>query len=262
MSVWIVLPAYNEDENLPHLLDQFRELLKQSPSLDIRLIVVDDGSSDNTQEVLSRCTAQLSVEVLKNEANMGLARAFKRGMLEAANKSKQGDVIVCMDADNTHIPGQIPTMLEKIRQGCDVVIASRYQKGAVVKGVPLVRRLLSRGMSLLFCLIYPIKAVRDYSCGYRAYRTEFLQKVLDKYGETLFAEEGFACMVCILLRLVRENAVCGEVPLNLRYDRKAGLSKMKVAVTIVRTLLVLVRERFKRANKVDYQMSKGRKNDL
>ena len=262
MHVWIVLPAYNEAENLPALLDQFRELLKQPRNLDLHLIVVDDGSSDNTQEVLNRCTARLSVEVLKNEANMGLAKAFKRGMLEAAHKSQPGDVIVCMDADNTHIPGQIPPMLEKIQQGCDVVIASRYQKGAVVKGVPLVRRLLSRGMSLLFCLIYPIKAVRDYSCGYRAYRTEFLQKVLAKYGETLFAEEGFACMVCILLRLVRENAVCGEVPITLRYDRKVGSSKMKVGVTIVRTILVLIRERFDRANKADYQLSRGRKNDL
>ena len=262
MRVWIVLPAYNEAENLPALLDQFGKLLKEPCNLDLRLIAVDDGSSDNTQEVLRRCTGQLSVEVLKNETNMGLAEAFKRGMLEAANKSQPKDVIVCMDADNTHMPGQIPRMLQKIRQGCDIVIASRYQKGAVVKGVPLSRRLMSRAMSLLFCLIYPINAVRDYSCGYRAYRVEFLQKVLAKHGETLFAKEGFACMVCILLRLVRENAVCGEVPITLRYDRKVGSSKMKVGVTIVRTILVLIRERFDRANKADYQLSRGRKNNL
>ena len=73
---------------------------------------------------------------------------------------------------------------------------------------------------------------------------EFLKKVLADRGQHLFVKEGFACMVGILLRLAKENAICGEVPIILRYDRKSGFSKMKVGITIWRTLVVLVRERF------------------
>jgi dolichol-phosphate mannosyltransferase len=104
--------------------------------------------------------------------------------------------------------------------------------------------MLSRGMSILFRLVFPIPGVRDYSCGYRAYRAEFLQKALDHRGTKLFAQEGFACMVAILLRLHKEGAICSEVPLVLRYDQKIGQSKMNVGSTVIKTLHVLIKERF------------------
>jgi dolichol-phosphate mannosyltransferase len=257
-----VLPAYNESKSIPLILDQLKLLVDDTYNLDLRVILIDDGSSDNTAEVASQRSWQLPIEVIRNETNLGLAETFMRGMTEAANRAKEGDIVVCMDADNSHIPGQIMRMLRNIREGRDVVIASRYQHGAVVKGVPLSRRFLSRAMSLLFRLVYPIKGVRDYSCGYRAYKAEFLQKILADYSQHLFAKEGFACMVGILLRMAKVGAICGEVPIILRYDQKAGASKMKVGVTIMRTLLVLMRERFGHVNKAHYQLSGGRKNDL
>jgi len=112
--------------------------------------------------------------------------------------------------------------------------------------VPRLRRFLSRGMSILFRIVFPVEGVRDYSCGYRAYRAEFLQEALEDQGERLFAQDGFACMVGILLHLARADAVFGEVPLVLRYDQKLGESKMNVGRTVLRTLHLLVRERFGR----------------
>ena len=149
-----------------------------------------------------------------------------------------------MDADNTHLPGLMLRMLNSIREGRDVVIASRYQAGAFIKGVPLHRRLLSWCMSLFFQCVYPIPAVRDYSCGYRAYRAAFLKTALARLGERLFSTEGFACMVGILLKLHKLGAIFGEVPMILRYDQKSGASKMRIGNTIIRTLAVLLRERF------------------
>ena len=111
-------------------------------------------------------------------------------------------------------------------------------------------------MSILFRIIYPIKGVRDYSCGYRAYRADFFQRVLAKQKENLFLKDGFACMVGILLRLAKEGAVFGEVPIILRYDHKAGPSKMKVGNTVFQTLKVLMRERFMPTNSQDYQQQK------
>jgi dolichol-phosphate mannosyltransferase len=101
-------------------------------------------------------------------------------------------------------------------------------------------------MSLLFRLVYPVQGVRDYSCGYRAYRAELLKDALSVRSDRLFAMDGFACMVGMLLHLARHDAVFGEVPLVLRYDQKQGASKMNVAQTVRRTLLVLLRERFRK----------------
>lgn len=244
MRVWVVLPAYNEAENIPVILRQLKSLADETYNLDLQVVVVDDASSDDTAEIASKPTWELPILVIRNEVNLGLAGTFMRGVAEAAGQAGEGDIIVCMDADNTHAPGQIERMVRNIREGRDVVIASRYRPGAVVRGVPLSRRFLSRGMSVLFRLIYPIKGVRDYSCGYRAYRAELVRRTLASSGDQMFAKDGFACMVGILLRLAREGAICGEVPIVLRYDQKGGASKMRVGRTILRTLAVLARERF------------------
>lgn len=243
MRVWVVLPAYNEAENLPAIFNQFKKVAEDTYNLSLHVLLVDDGSSDNTPEAAIQSAADIPLEVLRNEKNVGLAETFRRGIIAAAGRAQADDVIVCMDADNSHVPGQILHMVRNIQEGRDAVIASRYQPGAIVKGVPFLRRVLSRGMSLLFRVVYPIKGVRDYSCSYRAYRAGLLQRAVAAQGQRLFATEGFACMVGILLRLDKEGAVFGEVPLVLRYDLKVGASKMKVGSTIIETLLVLLRER-------------------
>jgi dolichol-phosphate mannosyltransferase len=101
-------------------------------------------------------------------------------------------------------------------------------------------------MGLLFKAINPIRGVRDYSCGFRAYSGRLLSQAYQRQGERLFSREGFACMVAILLRLDEEKAVFGEVPIDLRYDKKVGASKMKVLSTVSKTLGVLGRERLAR----------------
>jgi dolichol-phosphate mannosyltransferase len=152
-----------------------------------------------------------------------------------------------MDADNSHMPGQILQMTRNIREGRDVVIASRFRPGAVVLGVPLYRRCLSLGVLAVSRICFPIRGVRDYSCGYRAYRADLLKQAITAYGENFFQREGgFACMIGVLLRLKKLGAVFGEIPIVLRYDQKQGLSKMKIASTVYHTLRVLLRERFSR----------------
>jgi len=244
MRVWIVLPAYNEEQNLPAVFDGFRKVARDTCNMDLRFVVVDDGSTDNTGVAAREAAKDLAVALLVNEKNQGLAAAFMRGMLRASECAEDDDFIVCMDADNTHLPELMPGMLDSIREGRDVVIASRYRPGANVLGVPLHRRLLSLCVSMLFRVVYPIPGVRDYSCGYRAYRASLLKKAIQHQGDGLFEREGFSCMVAILIRLHKEGALFGEAPMVVRYDQKVGASKMKIGSTIVRTLGVLVKERF------------------
>ena len=244
MRLWVILPAYNEAENIPAIFEDFRYLLDNTYNIDLRIVLVNDCSTDNTVEVARQTAASLSVQIISNPENLGLAKTFMRGMLQVITVADPRDIIVCMDSDNTHLPGQLMQLVRGIEEGRDLVIASRFIPGAVVKGVPIHRRILSRCMSILFRVCFPIPAVRDYSCGYRAYRAALLKRALDQQGKDLFSANGFACMVSVLLKLHKLDAVCGEIPIVLRYDQKAGLSKLRIGETIFATLKVLIRERF------------------
>jgi dolichol-phosphate mannosyltransferase len=246
LRTWLVLPAFNEGENLPGLLADLRQLLDENKDLDLRVIVVDDGSTDNTFDVARHPPEGLPVQVLQNERNLGLGETFRRGMLHAMAQADARDIIVTMDADHSHLPGLILRMVRALREGRDVVIASRFQPGSITRGVPAHRQVLSRGMSMLFRGILPIDGVRDFSCGYRAYRAGLLQEAQRRYGDRLFAQKGFVCMVDTLVKLDEMGALFGEVPLVLRYDQKRGPSKLPVASTVNDTLKLLARARVER----------------
>jgi dolichol-phosphate mannosyltransferase len=175
--------------------------------------------------------------------NQGLAAAIRTGLGAAVARSGPNDVIVTMDCDDTHPPRLIPQMLDLINDGRDVVIASRFQPGAKVVGVPASRMLYSIGAKWMFRILFPIHGVRDYTCGYRAYRAEAIRAAAAMYGDQLITETGFSCMADLLLKLRRLPLEMSEVPLELRYDRRGGGSKMRVLRTIRQTLMLMVRRR-------------------
>src|SRR6185503_19717062 len=138
----------------------------------------------------------------------------------------------------------IPQMMARVAAGADVVIASRYEPGARTLGVPAHRRVLSGAASLLFRLVLPIDGMRDFTCGYRASRASVLKAAMRDFGDRFVDQQGFQSMVDVLLKLRGRGLTFAEVPLVLRYDAKAGASKMKVGATIGGTLLLLGRRRF------------------
>jgi dolichol-phosphate mannosyltransferase len=241
-TVYVVLPAYNEQEALGALLDSIRSALDDGPC-PYKVIVVDDGSQDATPLVASKAAFVMPVDLVEHRVNQGLAAAIRTGLTSALDRCGPDDVIVTMDADNTHPPQLIPGMLDKIAEGYDVVIASRFQPGAKVHGVPASRQLYSVVARYLFQATFPIRGVRDYTCGYRAYRATALRQAMDKYGNQLISETGFSCMADVLLKLQRLPLKMTEVPLELHYERRGTGSKMRVARTIRQTLSLLVRRR-------------------
>jgi dolichol-phosphate mannosyltransferase len=110
------------------------------------------------------------------------------------------DVLVTMDCDNTHDPAQVGESLRSIEEGADVVIGSRFRRGALVRGVPPLRRIAALGATALFKLIHPVRGVRDYTCGYRGYRVSVLKRASNRYRTKLIEESGFSCMPELLLQ--------------------------------------------------------------
>lgn len=239
--ILLVLPAYNEEKNLGRLLTRVEETQKHV-GVPIRVLIVDDGSTDGTAHVAQSFGGRLGVELLSHVDNRGLAAAIKTGLNAAVTRLRNDDdVVISMDADDTHPPGLFPLMLAHIHEGYDLVIASRFVPGARIRGLTRSRKIYSVGASWLFRMLAPMEGVRDYTCGYRAYRGGFLRRMWDRYGDAITTESGFTCMADILLKCRELDPIAVEVPLILRYDRKDGASKMRVGSTIRDSLRLLLR---------------------
>jgi dolichol-phosphate mannosyltransferase len=241
-KVIIVLPAFNEAPTLTRLLTHIHEAM-QDARLNFNVVLIDDGSTDGTAAIANGFSRKMTITVQRHDVNQGLGATIRDGLVTATKVASDSDIIITMDADDTHTPGLILRMVEMVREGFDVVIASRYQKGSRIVGVPFHRRFLSRSASLLFRFILPIKGVKDYTCGFRAYRTEVIKRALAIYGDKFLTRDGFECMVDILLKLGRMGLIIGEAPFILRYDRKDGHTKMDVYGTAYRSLILLVKRR-------------------
>jgi dolichol-phosphate mannosyltransferase len=246
--VVFALPAYNESATLRALLESIHCAML-SARLPYEVVVVDDGSADDTGLIASQASFSLPVTLVEHETNQGLAAALRTGIRRALALCQPGDVVVTMDADNTHRPALVDRMVQMIGEGHDIVIGSRFRPGSRVIGVPWSRRAMTLCARLLFQAVHPIKGVRDYTCGFRAYRAELLERAMIDYGDNFVSEKGFSCMVDVLLKLRRYRPVIGETPMILRYDQKGGESKMRVLRTAWQTLGLIFRRRLQRASR-------------
>ncbi len=244
--LWVVLPAYNEEENLPGLLQQLEALGRD----DLRVVVVDDGSTDSTAALAQRWAGSLRPQLVRHPRNLGLGRAVDTGLRYVLEHASPGDVVVTLDADGSHLPAQIPELVAAVERGADLAIASRYRPGARVEGVPAVRRFLSFGARLLLTALFPTPGVRDYTCGFRAYRAGLLRKVVERYGDRLVESQGFAVMAELLLKVRPLRPRIQEVPIVLRYDLKRGRSKLP-PVRTVRQYLRMVFKLLARGTETD-----------
>lgn len=236
MKISLLLPAFNEVKDLPPLLARVGHALEGRA--DYRILVIDDGSQDGTAEAVREAATRLPITLIQHTRNMGLGCAIRTGLKAAA----QGDgVVITMDADNSHDPELIHALVARLQEGYDVAIASRFQPGGQELGLPPHRWLLSQTINLVLRLIVRYPGVRDYTCGYRAYRVETVRRLIATYGDGFLLENGFSCMLELLLNLHPLQMRVSEVPLVLRYDLKAGASKMRVLRTVWRYAVTLTR---------------------
>lgn len=215
--VVMVIPTYNEADNLAWIVGRVREA---QPQVDV--LVVDDGSPDGTGDVADRLAAEdPSVHVLHREAKAGLGAAYLAGFAWALQAGY--DVVGEMDADGSHQPEQLGVLLEALA-GADLVIGSRWVPGGSVVNWPRRRELLSRGGNLYVRLLLGID-VRDATAGFRLFRRTALEKIdLGSVRST-----GYVFQTDLVTRCLRAGLTVREVPIEF-VERVRGDSKMSGAV--------------------------------
>jgi dolichol-phosphate mannosyltransferase len=237
----VVLPAYNEEKDLPQLLQRLDSSL-QKLSRPFHIVVVDDGSADCTAEIATEAARTMPVHLVRHPQNQGLGRAIQTGLTEAR---KFGGIVVTMDADNSHDPAYIADMIAEFEsKDVDLVICSRYQKGSRVVGLNAFRRLLSFGCYMTMKTLLPYRNVRDYSTGFRAYDASILDRLVARFGTRMVEQSGFACMLELIAKLRTVGARVLEIPYTLRYDQKQGVSKLRIGRTLRQYATVVSRFAF------------------
>ncbi len=247
MTLWIAMPAYNEAPRLPALLARWETVTAELGG-ERCYVVVDDGSRDDTPEILRAFAKDKPVEIITHDPNEGLGASLRDALRYTADHAAPDDCVVMMDADNTQPPELLPEMIRRMEStDCDVVIASRYRRGAEVTGLSAWRRFMSFGARLLFQAIFPIANVRDYTCGFRLYRVATIKRAFVVFGDKFCDRRGFECTADIILRLAKLGARFEEVGMVLDYAAKEGDSSMHVGRTVRKTLELMLSRRFERA---------------
>lgn len=230
-NFYIILPMFNEERSFGALRKMFDGKFRLPPGCNHRIIIVNDGSTDRTPELAATWEEDDNrVTVIAHKHNLGLGRAILTGFRKAVQEGAEG--VITMDADASHPAQIIPYMVQEILSGADIVIASRFVAGSTQKGVPWQRRLYTLGARVLLSCIFPLKGVKDYTAGFRAYRAALIQEALETCNDLLVTSRSFAASTEILLKVSTLARSIKEVPLTLRYDQKESLSKMKAAAAI------------------------------
>jgi len=233
-TAYFVIPAYNEAENIKFLFNNIRRfmLFFEQP---YHVILVNDGSTDNTVAEVERFKETMPVTLQSFEKNLGPGRAFLLGFETALAMAHDDDMVVTIEADNTSDLCPLYKMFEQCRRGYDLVLASVYGEGKVV-GAPLHRKIFSRCANLMMQIVFRIRKVNTFTSFFRVYRVSMLRNAYGLYGERLMEEPGFICMLELLVKLHSLKYEIAQVPMLLDSKIRVGKSKMKSLKNIKDTL--------------------------
>jgi dolichol-phosphate mannosyltransferase len=226
MDAWIVLPTYNEAENLEGIV---KAVLAATP--DVRILVVDDSSPDGTGAIADRLAAATDrVAVLHRPAKQGLGHAYVAGFSEVL--ARGAEYVLEMDADFSHDPADVPRLLSEARAGADLVLGSRYGDGGGVRNWGRLRRLVSRGGCLYAKTVLRVP-VSDLTGGFKCFRADALRAI----DYATVRSEGYAFQVELTYRAFLAALKIVEIPIVFT-ERVAGESKMSTKIAVEAAWLV------------------------
>ncbi|GAA3612986.1 polyprenol monophosphomannose synthase [Kineosporia mesophila] len=218
--VLVIIPTYNELENLPLILRRLRAAEPEA-----HVLVADDNSPDGTGELADQlAAADDHVHVMHRAGKQGLGAAYIAGFEWGLEQGY--DVLVEMDADGSHPPEQLPDLLDRVEAGADLAIGSRYVDGGSSVNWPRRRQLLSKGANTYVALALNLH-VKDSTAGFRAFRRTTLEK-LDLHDVD---SQGYCFQVDLTRRAIRQGLRVDEVPITF-VEREHGTSKMDQAIVV------------------------------
>lgn len=226
MKTLIVLPTYNEEKNINQLV---QKVLKY----DVDLLFIDDNSQDKTvEEIKSWMDKSNRVHLIQRPSKLGLGTAYIEGFKWGLRRDY--DIFFEMDSDLSHNPEDIPRFIEKMKEGYDLVIGSRYINGTIsVVGWDFKRLLLSKFANWYATTILKLKNLSDVTSGYRCYS----RKCLEKLDLSKIKSNGYAFQIEMVYRLVKIGCKITEIPI-IFYERNEGSSKMSRKIALEAAIMV------------------------
>jgi dolichol-phosphate mannosyltransferase len=222
-GTWLVLPTYNEAENIERVVAA--ALPQLALTGEHRILIVDDNSPDGTGRIADElAAAHPEVEVLHRTAKEGLGRAYVAGFHHAL--AGGADRVMEMDSDFSHDPADIPRLVHEAKNGADLVLGSRYIPGGGVENWGLIRRALSRGGCLYAQTVLRVP-VRDLTGGYKC----FNRRVLEAIGIQQMHADGYGFQIELSYRTLKAGFHVREVPIVF-HERRAGASKMSTRIAV------------------------------
>jgi dolichol-phosphate mannosyltransferase len=234
-AVWLIIPTYNEAENLANIVRAAASELERAVPGDHRILIVDDNSPDGTGAIADSLAAEFAgVDVLHRPGKSGLGQAYLAGFERALSGGAQW--VIEMDADFSHNPRYLPELLAAAQEA-DLVLGSRYVPGGGVRDWGLLRRLISRGGGWYARRILGVE-VRDLTGGFKCIRRE----VLEAIDLQSVRAEGYVFQIEVTYRAVLAGFTVREIPIVFT-DRAVGSSKMSSRIALEAMLLVPVMKR-------------------
>jgi len=231
--LYLVIPVFNESANVDKLCNSLIDLKRLVHNVfKTSFIVVNDGCSDDTVPRFLSNNLGDSLVILSHEVNRGPGAAFGTAFAYLADIIDDHDWILTMEGDNTSQLELFRAMLEKSRQGAEVILASPYAPGGKMSHVALHRLFLSHAANTLARLILGLQGIHTLSSFYRLHSGHVIKKLQHYYGARIIESSGFECAVEMLLKLSRSNAKLVEVPMKLDFSNRKGKTKMRILRTI------------------------------
>jgi dolichol-phosphate mannosyltransferase len=224
MKIVIIVPTYNERENIGRLIGALQQQFQGVPAHDMIILLVDDHSPDGTEEIVRQEMERYDIVHLLTGEKSGLGAAYILGM-EYALSALQADAVFEMDADFSHKPEDVPRMIAALDEGNDFVIGSRYVRGGMIPGEwGLLRRMNSLFGNLVARYLAGLYRIRDCTAPFRAIRSSTLRKT----DLRRLKVQGYAFQVALLHAAVTNGAIVKEIPVQ-SIDRTQGESKLELS---------------------------------
>lgn len=231
--LFIVIPVFNEAQNLPGLFSGLREIERQLRSKFVfNFVIVDDGSDDGTPEIARKLADGLTMEIIAQGANLGPGKAFATAFTHLSKTMSDEDWVITMEGDTTSRHSLIHQMLRRVEEGFDAVFASPYMYGGGFSKTSIFRRLLSSVANFVVKDLLDVQGILTVSSFFRLYRATTLFKLQAAFGPGIVERSGFESMVEMTMKMKMLGITISEVAMRLDSSLRKGKSKMKIPRTI------------------------------